>query len=119
MKTIDFELESLQKKLLTLFFSGIYITSKDLLDIAQKLEIELPSKDREILMKYLFQEVQKTNQVDIFLSLIVELINTRLEAYKKLTIAFPALAKLSTNWMNRANSLKAIIFAQKRKSIYE
>lgn len=119
MSEMSYEIEGLQKKLITLFFSGIYITSKDLIDMAEQLDIELPSKDREILMKYLFSETVKTQQTDKLLSLIVELLNIRIEEYKSLTISFPAIAKLSTNWINRANSIKAIIFAQKRRSIYE
>lgn len=119
MNEINAELESLQKKLITLFFSGVYITSADFIDIANKLEIELPSKDRELVMKYLFNEASSKNQVDELLSHLVVLLNTRIEEYKRLTINYPAINRMSNNWINKTNSIKAIIFALKRKSIYE
>lgn len=119
MTNIEFEVESLQKKLLTLYFSGIYITSADLIAIAESLEIELPSKEREILMKYLFKEAISQNKLESLLEHIVGLLNVRSEKYRALTIGFAAIAPLTSMWVNKINSIKSIIFAMKRKSIYE
>lgn len=119
MTNIEFEVEALQKKLLTLYFSGIYLTSSDLLIIAQTLEIELPSKEREILIKYLFKEALAQNKLEPLLEQIVGLLNQRSENYRTLTIGFPAISPLTSSWVNKINSIKSIIFAMKRKSIYE
>lgn len=119
MTNIEFEVEALQKKLLTLYFSGIYITSADLIAMAEALEIELPSKEREILMKYLFKEAISQNKLESLLEHIVGLLNVRSEKYRALTIGFAAIAPLTSMWVNKINSIKSIIFAMKRKSIYE
>ncbi|MEW6551890.1 MAG: hypothetical protein AB1389_07165 [Campylobacterota bacterium] len=106
-------------QLLTLFFSGVYISTKDLLDIAHKLELDFPAKSRELLLKNLFAEAQNQNKLYETYDMLIALLQARVREYKKLTALYPHIQNVSTNWINKANTMIRLIQQQKRGSIYE
>lgn len=106
-------------QLLTLFFSGVYITNKDLIDIANKLDMEFPAKSRELILKNLITIAVEQNKAQMLYDLLISLLQQRISEYKKLTNLYPSLNEVSTNWINRANTMIRLITQQKRGSIYE
>ncbi|QOG12403.1 hypothetical protein [Arcobacter sp. FWKO B] len=106
-------------QLLTLFFSGVYITNKDLLDIAQKLDIEFPAKSRELILKNLMTLATEQKKEQILYDLLISLLQQRISEYKKLTNLYPSIAEVSSNWVNRANTMIRLLAQNKRGNIYE
>jgi hypothetical protein len=106
-------------QLLTLFFSGTYISSHDLLEIARKLEIEYPSKSRELILKNLFSLSQEQKKEEMLYNELISLIQKRSQEYKKITHLYPNIKDVSSNWINRANTMIRLLQQQKRGNIYE
>lgn len=106
-------------QLLTLFFSGNYISSKDLIDLANKLDIEFPLKSRELILKNLFALASEQNKEKELYDLLIILIQKRVQEYKKLTIQYPKIAEVSNIWINKASTMIRLLQQQKRGNIYE
>ncbi|MCK9161811.1 MAG: hypothetical protein ACOX39_08330 [Arcobacteraceae bacterium] len=111
--------EHIISKLLTLFFSGVYISSKDLLDIAQALDIQIPAKSRELLLKNIFAKASEDGKISQLYDLLIALLQQRVYEYKSLTINYPHIQIVSHNWINKAGALIRLLQQQKRGSIYE
>lgn len=100
-------------QLLTLFFSGTYISSNDMMNIANKMGYEMPSKSREIFLKNLFLEAEKDDKLDTLFDEFIKLLMARINEYKSLNIAFPSMIAVSSIWMQRANSVLRLLQQQK------
>lgn len=111
--------QHLINQLLTLFFSGVYITNVDMINIGKKFGYDLPSKNREILLKNLFTMAENDGNLQVVLDEFLKLFNSRFEEYKKLTMNYPAINEISSNWTQKVNTIKRLLVTQKRGSLYE
>lgn len=111
--------QHLINQLLTLFFSGVYITSEEMILIGKKLGYELPSKNRELLLKNLFAMAEKDNKTAFILDEFLFLLNERFSEYKNLTMTYPGINEVSMNWAQRINTIKRLLVSEKRGNIYE
>jgi hypothetical protein len=106
-------------QLLTLYFSGVYITSKDIMVMGNALGFELPSKNREILLKTLFAECEKMEKMPQLCDGFIRLLQARLHEYKTLTSTFKSIHGISGLWIQRINTLIRLLQQQKRGNPYE
>jgi len=58
-KNEDSDFESLEKRILSLFFSGVYLSTKDIVEIGGKFGYELDFKPREVILKKLLIDAKK------------------------------------------------------------
>jgi hypothetical protein len=106
-------------QLLTLFFSGVYITSHDMMQIAKNLGYELPSKHRELILKNLFLECEKEDKMSLLIQQLIHLLNGRIQTYHALTHQYPAIAEVSSLWIQKAHTMIKLLQQQLRVNSYE
>lgn len=101
--------ESLEKQLLSLFFSGIYISSHDIRQLGVKIGIELPVKDRNILLSRLFGDANKENKNIELYAAISDFIKSRAREYTALGNNYPHTKPLVSKWLQKAKSTDLLI----------
>lgn len=106
-------------QLLTLFFSGVYITSSDMLEMAKALEFEFPSKNRELILKNLFLHCEKENKMTQLTQKLMVLLYDRIAQYKALTQQYPNIHEVSALWIQKANTMIKLLQQQSRVNPYE
>lgn len=106
-------------QLLTLFFSGVYITSQEMIQMAYDLGIELPSKSRELILKNLFLEAEKMNKFEALLEAFILLFQERIQQYNALNQDYPGIKEVSGAWILKANTMIRLLHQQKRANPYE
>lgn len=111
--------QQLLGQLLTLFFSGVYITSYDMLEIGKKLGYELPSKHRELILKTLFMESEKENKMNLLIQQLIILLNTRIHEYQTLTKQYPLIQEVSFLWIQKAHTMIKLLQQHLRANVYE
>lgn len=113
-----YKYQHLQNQLLTLHFAGVYITSGDMLKVASKVGYEMPYKSREFTLKTLFVDSEKDGKFEDVCGHFMTLINSRIDAYKKLTINYPKINEVSSLWIQKANTVQRLLMQQKRGNPY-
>lgn len=111
--------QHLINQLLTLFFSGIYITTKEMMDIYAKLGYETASKNREILLKNLLTTADKDHKLELAFNELIKIIQKRIESYKDLALNYPNINDISSTWIQRADTTLRLIRQQKRGNPYD
>jgi hypothetical protein len=106
-------------QLLTLFFSGVYITSYDMLEIGKKLGYTFPSKHRELILKTLFLECEKENKMHLLIHQLIQLINGRIMEYQALSKNYPDIQEVSFLWIQKANTMIKLLQQHLRANPYE
>lgn len=105
-------------QLLTLYFSGVYINSDDILNISNELEFSMPSKSRELLLKNLFLEAEKSDKLDKLYELLIKLLMKRVNEYKSLQSSYPSLVTVSSNWIFKATTLIKLLQSKRVANPY-
>ncbi|RXJ55460.1 hypothetical protein [Candidatus Marinarcus aquaticus] len=106
-------------QLLTLFFSGVYITSQEMIDLAANLGIELPSKSRELILKNLFLEAEQRGQLESLLDGLIMLLQERIQQYNALNRDYAGIQEIASVWIHKANTMIRLLHQQKRANPYE
>lgn len=111
--------QHLINQLLTLFFSGVYITSQEMIDLAANLDIELPSKSRELILKNLFLEAEQSGQLEPLLDGLIMLLQERIQQYNALNRDYARIHEIASVWIHKANTMIRLLHQQKRANPYE
>lgn len=111
--------QQLINQLLTLFFSGVYITSQEMIDLAANLDIELPSKSRELILKNLFLEAEQSGQLESLLDGLIMLLQERIQQYNALNRDYARIHEIASVWIHKANTMIRLLHQQKRANPYE
>lgn len=111
--------QHLINQLLTLFFSGVYITSQEMIDLAANLGIELPSKNRELILKNLFLEAEQRGQLEPLLDGFIMLLQERIQQYNALNRDYTGIQEIASVWIHKANTMIRLLHQQKRANPYE
>lgn len=111
--------QHLINQLLTLFFSGVYITSQEMIDLAANLGIELPSKNRELILKNLFLEAEQRGQLEPLLDGFIMLLQERIQQYNALNRDYAGIQEIASVWIHKANTMIRLLHQQKRANPYE
>jgi hypothetical protein len=106
-------------QLLTLFFSGVYISSYDMLHMAKTLGYEYPSKNRELILKNLFAHCEAENKMIQLMQKLIQLLQERVTQYKALTHNYPNICEVSALWIQKANTMIKLLQQHTKVSIYE
>lgn len=108
-KDLQNEYESLEKQLLALFYSGVYISSNDLIEISKKLNYNLPLKERNVLLQKLMGDAKKDNKLIEFLGYLRDLLKVRGVSYVKLGEKYPYAQKIIGSWLQKAKSTDRLV----------
>jgi hypothetical protein len=101
------------------FFSGLYISSANMLNMAKKLEISIHMNPRELVLKNLLIEADKKNILQNFAILINELIDERVQQLHRLSLEYPDARVVIAALAQKANSSKAFLARELRGNPYE
>jgi len=107
--------ESLEKHLLSTYASGVYISSNDLVEIAKKLDIELPFKERDILMRKLFGEMKEQNRLSDLLVQLILFFKERATTYTRLGNRHIDARDVIGIWLQKAKSTDMLLKHEAQK----
>ena len=96
-----------EKKLLSLYECGCYISTQDIVNLALAMGLDLPFKKRSTLLQNLFQEVQKNATHQAFLNVLCTLLDTKQKALSSLISLYPATGHLFQAQLHRINATKS------------
>jgi len=110
---------ALENHFLNTYFSGLYISATDLLEVAKKVNLPLQMNTREQLIKDLLNGSFAENKLDQTSQHLSNLIDSRVQAYQKLSMNYQGSNAVLSNLINKANSTKALLARESRGSVYE
>jgi hypothetical protein len=101
---------TLDENLLSLFFSGVYLTNYEFLKIAKKLNFNgTVLKDRDVTLRNLLKEAKDNFKFKELEEELINLIETRINEYQKLANSYENTSVIIKDWIEKANNLKLVI----------
>ncbi|WP_457596090.1 hypothetical protein [Hydrogenimonas sp.] len=110
--------DSVERQLMALFYSGVYITNADIVRVGKKLGLDLPLKDRIALLKQLMRHAHDNDCKPRMLQGFVEILQERAQAYNALAQNFPAAAPLIGQWIQKARATAMLLQREMRSDPY-
>jgi len=110
---------SMEKYLLNTFFSGLYISSADLMKIAADMGIPMQMNSRELQIKELLNKSYDSNKTAMAISLLNKLIDERIQEYRRLSLDYPAAKGALSTLLQKANDTKNLFAEESRKYLHE
>jgi len=109
---------ALENNLLNTFFSGLYLSSADLMDIANKVDISMRMNSRELQIKELLNRSFETGKLTNVIGLLSALIDERIQVYHRLSLDYPAAREPFIRLVQKANASKSLLAREKRGNPY-
>lgn len=110
------EYEALEKQLMALYRSGVYITSKDVQDIAIAMGYKDGLKERETALRNLLTAAKRDKRLEKVFDALAKVIDQRVAIYEEYAKEYTAMQKIIGNWKQRARSTKMILHSEKQKA---
>ncbi len=111
--------ESLEKHILSVYHSGVYISSHDLVEIGKTLGYDLPLKERDILLRKMLGDAKKNGKLTELLGQLSLLLKRRAQIYTQLGNANIPAREVISQWLHKAKSTDLLIKREAAKSHYE
>ena len=111
--------EGVERHLMAVFYSGVYITNADIVEVGKKLGLDLPLKDRMALLKQLMRHAHDNNLKTQLMQGFLDVINRRANAYRQLLQDFPDAAAVLEPMIQKARSTALLLQREMRSSPYE
>ncbi len=111
--------EGVERHLMALFYSGVYITNADIVHVGQKLGLELPMKDRAALLKQLMRFAHEEGKKGEMMREFHTLIEMRIDHYSRLLGEFPEASPLIGEWLRKARATALLLQREMRGVPYE
>jgi hypothetical protein len=109
----------LENHFVNTFFSGLYLSATEMIEIAKKLGITLQMNPREMVLKNLLTEVDKVHKLQELPPLINALIDDRVQQFHRLSLEYPNARIAVAALAQKANSSKTILARELRGNPYE
>ncbi len=118
-RSIKSKFTSIENQLLNTFFSGLYISAKEFIEIGKETGIKLDMNSRELLIKELLNKSDQNGTLDQTVQLLNNIIQERIDRYNSLSKDYPgaflALSALAT----KANSTRSLLARESQRNPYE
>lgn len=111
--------ETLERQMLALFYGGVYLTNRDIVEVAAKLGYTYPLKSRTMLLKQLMKQVHEEGKEMRMVAAFTQFYNARLKTYETLGRAYPAAQPIIKSWYQHARSTLMLLQREARESPYE
>ncbi|MCH9814058.1 MAG: hypothetical protein K0U47_08970 [Epsilonproteobacteria bacterium] len=108
-----------EKSMLSLHSSGVYISTRDIVELGNKLEIELPYKTRRIILQKLFIEAKEKEQFANLVALISQMIDTKIQKLLETSQPYPSTSTIIQPLIQKANSTKMLLQRELRLNPYD
>ncbi len=121
MKKRDFNPKpsALEKQLLAVFFSGFYLTHKDIVKIGKRVGIELPYKKRAMILQELFIEAKNRGKYREVILDLIKLIDENIAKFRSYLESYPDAASIVNTWVQKASATKGLLLRELRGNPYE
>ena len=110
--------EGLERQLMAVFYSGVYITNDDIVKVGRRIGLELPRKDRMALLKEVMHEAHESNRMVPVLQGFAELLQERANIYQQYARQFPAAAPLIGEWLQKVRATTMLLQREMRSDPY-
>jgi len=111
--------DSLEKHILSVFHSGVYISSHDLVTIGRELEYDYPLKERDILLRRMLGDTKKDGRLTELLAKLAQLLKQRAQTYTQLGNDYMAMREIISIWLQKAKTTDKLIKSEIAKAHYE
>jgi len=111
--------DSLEKHILSVFHSGVYISSHDLVTIGRELEYDYPLKERDILLRRMLGDTKKDGRLTELLAKLAQLLKQRAQTYTQLGNDYMALREIISTWLQKAKTTDRLIKSEIAKAHHE
>ncbi len=109
----------LENNLLNTFFSGLYLSSADLMNIAKKVDIPMQMNARDRQIKDLLNKSYDAGTLTRVIELLNSIIDERIQEYHRLSLDFPAAREPLVKLAQKANATKSLLGRERRGNPYE
>lgn len=110
---------ALENNLLNTFFSGLYLSSADLMNIGKKVGMRIQMNSRELQIKELLNKSYDEGKLPQVISLLSTIIDDRIQEYHRLSLDYPAAREPLTRLAQKANASKSLLARESRGDPYE
>jgi len=110
---------SLENHFLNTFFSGLYLSAADFIIIGRSNGLELRMNSREMLIKDLLNESDKSGTLNGVIASLTSLIDERISAVHRLSLDYPGARTSLSRLAQKANGTKALLAREARGNPYE
>ena len=87
-------------------YSGIYVSNKEISDIAQKMGIDVTIGETQKMLGKLLEITKERGDTDTALASLTEIIASRIEIYEGLKNGFPNASDMTEGWIIKAKRAK-------------
>ena len=117
-ETLPPSYEGIERQLMALFYSGVYVTNDDIIKVGRRIGLELPRKDRMALLKEVMHEAYENGQMVPVLQGFIQLLQERANQYRHYAQQFPAAAPLIGEWLQKVRATTMLLQREMRSDPY-
>ena len=110
---------ALENHFLNTFFSGLYISSSELIAIGKKASIAMEMNSRELLIKELLNKSHEAGTLPEVIAMLNRLIDERISEYHRLSLEYPEAHGPMAKLAQKANGTKSLMARESRGNPYE
>ncbi len=111
--------EGVERQLMALFYSGVYITNADIVRVAETLGFEgYGLKDRISLLKDLMHEAHESGRKAAMMQAFMTILQERAQAYQELVHAYPAASQILGDMIQKARATAMLLQREMRSDPY-
>jgi len=118
-QSIKSKFTALENHFLNTFFSGIYISANEFINIGKKVDLNLGMNSRELLIKELLNKSDADGKLNQVVELLNTLIQERVDKYNSLSRDYPGSSNMLSNLTQKATSTKSLLARESRGNPYE
>lgn len=111
--------KALETHFLNAFHSGLYISATEMSNIGEKNGIDVPLKNREIIIKNLLNDANNNDKLPAVISDISALISERTQKLNDLSTNYPHAALFLKSLIQKTTSSNMLLQRQQRANPYE
>ncbi|MGM0533518.1 MAG: hypothetical protein ACQERK_03370 [Campylobacterota bacterium] len=108
--------EALEKQLLAVYRSGVYISGKDITELAAALDFEFPMKKRESSLKKLIFQAKKEKRLPQLFDAVIKLFEAKIKEYRALAQSYENAEPVIGEWIQKAQRSVQMLEGQKQKA---
>lgn len=110
---------ALETHFLNAFHSGLYLSAAEMSEVGKKNGIDVPLKNRELIIKNLLNDANDEGKLPAVISDIASLIHERIEKLTMLSENYPKAAPFLQSLIQKASSSNLFLQRQQRANPYE
>ncbi len=110
---------ALENHFLNTFFSGLYFSSADFINISKQVDMPMQMNSREMLIKTLLNKSEEAGKLPEVITLLNKLIDERISTYHRLSIDYPGAMRPLAKIAKKANGTKSLLARERRGDPYE